>query len=386
MKSWLKLCWVLWMLPVPGMVQAQDSLPARFQFHGYIKDIQAFSVAGNADSMDWVQLVHNRLNFSYRFSEHWSARLDIRNRIFVGSQVSDNPEFAEQIDAYPGYFDLSKTWVDTGAWVVHSVIDRLSVKFSKGRWEMVAGRQRINWGVNTIWNPNDIFNAYNFLDFDYEERPGNDALRVQYQARGSQVLDLAYRPGRKTKESIAALRYGFNRKRYDWQLLAGLYQQDIVVGGAWAGSLGNAGFKGEVSYFHPLSSWSDSIGVVSFSTMMDKTFKGDWYLSLSYLYNSNPSGYAGGSIFRSNLSAKSLFPFRHSLYTNASRQWNPAWQSSLALIYSPTNNSLILFPVVGYNMSNAWDLDFTMQVFFADDQGRYRSLGSALFLRVKWSF
>ena len=42
------------------------------------------------------------------------------------------------------------------------------------------GRQRINWGTTTIWNPNDIFNAYNFLDFDYEERPGMDGGKFQY--------------------------------------------------------------------------------------------------------------------------------------------------------------------------------------------------------------
>lgn len=29
------------------------------------------------------------------------------------------------------------------------------------------------------WNPNDWFNTYNYFDFDYEERPGTDAIRVR---------------------------------------------------------------------------------------------------------------------------------------------------------------------------------------------------------------
>ena len=33
--------------------------------------------------------------------------------------------------------------------------------------------------MNLVWNPNDLFNAFSFVDFDYEERPGSDALRIQ---------------------------------------------------------------------------------------------------------------------------------------------------------------------------------------------------------------
>ena len=384
MRSGHSISFLLLFLCLNGL--AQEKQEHAFQFRGYVKDLQVFTFAGGFDSTDWVQMVHNRLNFSYRFSEKWSARMEIRNRVFVGSQVKENPSFAENINAYPGFFDLSRTWVDTGAWVVHSVIDRLSVKYASGKWELVAGRQRINWGVNNIWNPNDIFNAYNFLDFDYEERPGNDAVRVQYFPSGNTSLDFAYRPGRKTGESIAALRYGFNRKNYDWQVLAGLYQRDIVVGTGWAGSIRKTGFKGEFSYFHPTQSWTDTLGAVSFSWMADQTFKNDWYLSFSYLFNSQPVAYSGGGIFTSNLSAKSLFPFRHSFYTGSTKVFNPAWQGSLALIYSPTNNTLILFPVLAWNAGEQWDLDLTMQAFFAEDKGRYRSQGSAVFLRAKWSF
>lgn len=384
MKRALRI-WVFWICIAPQAF-AQDNKESAFQFRGYVKDLQVFSVGGGFDSTDWVQMVHNRLNFSYRFSEKWSARLEVRNRIFVGSQVKENPSFAEGIDAYPGYFDLSKTWVDTGSWVVHSVIDRLQLKYASGKWEITAGRQRINWGVSNIWNPNDIFNAYNFLDFDYEERPGNDALRLQYFPSGSQSIDFAWRPGRKSRESIAALRYGFNKKAYDWQLLAGVFQSDLVAGFGWAGSLGKSGFKGEFSYFHPQQSWTDTLGTVSLSWMFDRTFKNDWYLSFSYLYTGQPVDYTGGSIFSGNLTAKSLFPFRHSFYTGTTKVLNPAWQASAALIYSPTDNSLIIFPVVSYNIADHWDADLTMQAYFSDGPGGYRGRGTAFFLRAKWSF
>ena len=57
------------------------------------------------------------------------------------------------------------------------------------------GRQRINWGVNLAWNPNDLFNAYSLIDFDYQERPGSDAIRFQYYMGDLSVLNLQYNPG-----------------------------------------------------------------------------------------------------------------------------------------------------------------------------------------------
>ena len=51
---------------------------------------------------------------------------------------------------------------------------------SDEKWELTLGRQRINWGVNLAFNPNDLFNAYSLIDFDYQERPGSDAIRFQY--------------------------------------------------------------------------------------------------------------------------------------------------------------------------------------------------------------
>ena len=63
--------------------------------------------------------------------------------------------------------------------VFHIMIDRLYLQWNDDSWQFKVGRQRINWGVNLAWNPNDIFNAYSLYDFDYEERPGTDALRFQ---------------------------------------------------------------------------------------------------------------------------------------------------------------------------------------------------------------
>ncbi|MCK7542259.1 MAG: hypothetical protein MZV63_70990 [Marinilabiliales bacterium] len=67
---------------------------------------------------------------------------------------------------------------ETVSHVLNTFIDRASVDFTAGTLQVSAGRQRINWSQALVWNPNDIFNTYSSFDFDYMERPGSDAVRV----------------------------------------------------------------------------------------------------------------------------------------------------------------------------------------------------------------
>ncbi|MCB0557706.1 MAG: hypothetical protein KDD09_02100, partial [Phaeodactylibacter sp.] len=139
-------------------------------------------------------LIHNRLNFRWMINDELKLRTDLRTRVFYGDLVRANPNYGDAIDNVNNdYFDLSLVLLDENAWVVQSMIDRLYLEYFKGNWEVRLGRQRINWGISTVWNPNDIFNAFSFTDFDYEERPGSDALRVKYYTGFASSVELAVR-------------------------------------------------------------------------------------------------------------------------------------------------------------------------------------------------
>ena len=358
------------------------------EFSGYIKDLQTVSFGGAGDSLTSSNLIHNRLNFKFNISSRITGRLEIRNRIFYGEQIAEIPGFGEIINQYPGYFDLSKLWVDDSNFVVQSVIDRMLLQYSTNKWDIKVGRQRINWALNNVWNPNDIFNAYNFLDFDYEERPGNDAIRIQHYLKDNSTIEFAYRPGKQSDETIVAGLCKFNRSRYDIQFLGGLFNTDFVVGGGWAGSIKDAGFKGELSYFHPKKKFTDSFGIVTASVMLDYTFKDSWYTMFSFLFNSDPSSSFNTDFkfVNFNITAKNLFPFRYSFYTGVTKQFTPVTSMNVAVIYSPTGNTLIVFPFFAWNAATNLDIDLTIQSFFASEQEGYRSQGTTMFLRGRWSF
>lgn len=367
-------------------LQAQEAKPPRFEGRGYVKDLPGLTAYGALDSSATSNLVHVRIDLKARLSERLHVRAGLRTRLYTGSLVRNTPGFASAVAETPGWRGLSGLWLDKSGAVGHTAFDRLDMRYAIQGWDLTLGRQRINWGVHNVWNPNDIFNAYNFLDFDYEERPGSDAVRLQRQLPGDAGVELAWAPGRDPHRHIAAALCRLNRKGYDLQGLAGIFRGDIVVGAGWAGGIGQNGFKGEASYFHPRRQWTDTIGTLASSLMVDRTLKGDWYLTAGFLYNSRPTGGLGSGALSPTLTAKSLFPFRYSGLVSGSKSFATVHTVSLSVVAASTDATLLLLPSYAWNASDAFDLDAVVQSFLSDAGGRWRLQGLLFFLRGRWSF
>ncbi|MBK9109623.1 MAG: hypothetical protein IPM92_14940 [Saprospiraceae bacterium] len=358
------------------------------EIKGYIKDIQTSFFQDRIESITSFNTLHNRINLKLNLDSKLYFKLELRNRILWGDLIKEIPNYGTFLDDDAGFINLSKLWMDEKGFVIHSMADRMYLHYTTDVWDIKLGRQRINWGINTIWNPNDIFNAYNFLDFDYEERPGSDALRIQKNLRSNASIEFAYKPGKNKDQHIGGILYKWNSAAYDFQLLTGLLNTDYFIGGGWAGSIMDAGFKGEFSYFHPKKNTDDTSGVWSLSFMFDQTFTNEWYLSFAYLYNSQPNGSLIGNsgFLDAQLSAKSLFPYRTTFYTGISKSLSPIHNLALALIYSPTQNTILCIPSYHWNAATNFDIDITLQSSFAEISKTYKSIGNAFYIRGKWSF
>ena len=371
---------------VAGMPVQKNS---HWTINGYLKDLQTVEFTDINKKWTLENLVHNRVDVHWYHDSAWKFHLGIRNRFFYGDPeaivVQDELLKLRNDD----FFDLSKTIVKGQSYLLHSNIDRASIDYTRGKWEFTIGRQRINWGLNLVWNPNDIFNAYSYFDFDYEERPGTDAVRLQYYLNSTSSAEIAFKPGRLANETIAAGLYRFTKGSYDIQALAGIYKTDYVLGGGWSGVLGQAGFNGEVSAFVPRKDFRLSHTVISASAGINYTFPNSLYLHGAYLLNS--SGLLKGDslspdFFLNNVSAKSLSPARHSLFAEAAYQFNPLIRGDLSAIYTPADGSFFIGPFFTFSLTNTIEMLAGGQLFFGGNQSLYGDYGRALFLRFKWSF
>jgi hypothetical protein len=371
-----------------------EAPPERFIFGGNVRYLHSAFVLDNflnplGGKKDILtdHLLHNRLNFKYLLNENLVLTAEMRNRFFWGDQPKiAATDFSNQLNAANDYLDLSLEEADVAGIAAQVMLDRLYLEITASQLEIRIGRQRVNWGISTLWNPNDIFNAYNFTDFDYEERPGSDALRVSYYTSMVSSVEICAAVANSLQQSVVAGIWKSNFRKYDFQLLGGYFKNELVLGGGWAGQIGEAGFKGEISFFSPLDSDSTRTSL-AITSQVDYQFDNSLYVNGGILYNSN--GMSKGDIstlFDFSLSAKNLYPFRYSIFGQAFYPLNPILNAGGAVIYSPTQaQALFLNPSLSYSIATNWDIDLVGQIVFSQRSKSYVSPVQAAFFRLKWS-
>jgi hypothetical protein len=369
---------------------------SKLSFNGYLKELSMYykpveSIPVSAtDSLNYLFLnqIHNRLNFRWDATEKLTFDLEIRNRLFFGQMVKKFPEYEEMINHDGGFIDMGVIVFSAESWFLHSSIDRAWIDYTFEKWQVRVGRQRINWGINLVWNPNDIFNTYSYFEFDYEERPGTDGVKLQYYTGETSSAELVYKIGHNPDETAVAGMYRFARFNYDFQVLGGWMGKDYVLGGGWSGDIKGGGFRGEVSWFIPRESDNGSWEAVVASVSGDYYLQNQIYLHAGILYNSHgTTGDAEGrSFFSPDISAKMLSLGRYNLFGQISYPFTPLFTGSFSSIMNPCDGSVFLGPTLTYSLSNNLELMVNGQLFYGDHGTEYGDYGKAIYGRVRWSF
>jgi hypothetical protein len=277
--------------------------------------------------------------------------------------------------------------MNTGSVMGHTTIDRLWVEWEGQKWEARVGRQRINWGINLLWNPHDLFNQFNFFDFDYEERPGSDAVLAKYLINAQQSLEVGVALQNGGDSLVAAALHKFRWRTADVQSLAGWFLSQPVLGTGWAANVGKVGWKMEMTGFLP---FQGADGAFNLATGVDFLTKRGWFLQSYYLYNqrgaleANPLNFllVGATAF----SARNLYIYRHNLFFSAGREVLPLLRADLATIVSNDLEGWALVPSVGYSVLQDLEVYLLGQVFWGRVNTEFNYLNSNIYLRLRYSF
>ena len=378
-------------LVLTGGVNAQKMVA----LNGYLSDMQ--TVYHIPDNWLWENSLHNRLNLQFYPTGWLSGTIQLRNRAILGNTIRKFPGYAEAIDGDQGWLDMA--WVadgnlgDSAGYVLTSNIDRLWLQFSIGNLEVKAGRQRINWGQTFVWNPNDIFNSYSYFEVDYPERPGSDALRIQYYTGNASAIEMAAKLDSAGKITTAGY-FRFNTSGFDIQLLAGVYQEeDLVIGTGWSGNLGPTAFRGELSYFRDLDHFSDTSGYLMASAGFDYTFSNSLWIQVEGLYSAFADEMDINSFlqfYSGTMDVKNLGFTEWSFFTSLSYPFTPLINGGFAAIWFPGWKGFYLGPSFDLSLNNNLDLSLILQHFSAEFENLSghieRQNNTFGFLRFKWSF
>jgi len=370
--------------------QEKESFFKNMTLNGYVKYMNT-AIFNEVDSV-WLvdNMIHNRLNFRWYMNDNLTLAVEARNRFIYGDLNKMIPGYADMIEQDNGLFDfLTTNLVEEKSFFLNTSIDRAYVEYNKNNFVATLGRQRINWGQAFAWNPNDIFNVYSFFDFDYEERPGSDALRLQYYTGFTSVAEVAVKMDKDHNITAAGL-YRFNQWGYDLQFMGGVSDTtDYVLGAGWSGNIKKAGFNGEISYFHPQENFSDTSGVVLVSAGLNYMFDNSLYMQLEGIYN----GYfeqlniqSFNDLYFMPMSVKTMSYSKFSWFGQMSYPIHPLVNATLAAMYFPSlGNGYFLMPSISYSASNNFECSFYGQRFEGKFGGQYDKM-TLLFLRFRYNF
>ena len=358
------------------------------QIRGYVKYLPSARFSPNLDKINFDQLLHNRINIDWDFNSNFKFHGAVRTRVFQGYNVENIPFYEDFITIENGFINASQLIFKENSWMMHTMSDRFFLEYSYEKWQIRLGRQRINWGVNMVSNPNDLFNTYSFFDFDYEERPGTDAIRIQHFISPLSRFEIAYSPGMSSRESVAAAMYAFNKKNYDIQLITGYFHHRIALGGAWAGSIKNTGFKGEITFFNDLEK-PNSSNAFNFtaSVSADHRFQNGGFFVAEYLYSQQRFGQNANLLLLTQpFRADKLSFTDHSVFMNYTHPVSPILSLGMASFYYPSENGAFFSPNINYNLAQNFDLMVLSQIFVGGKNSMLSQAGYLFASALKWNF
>jgi hypothetical protein len=419
-----KISFILFLSFFTITVSAQTKVQ-KFRFSGFLESLNTTwvprgEVYNTLGIDDWQMQgsIYNRFNFWYTPATNLEFHVGMRNNFVFGPMLTTYTDlfnlaglsYSNLVTYDPGFMDLTFTIADSKSYILYTNFDRANMKWTLDKFELTVGRQRINWGQNLIWNPNDIFNAYNFFDFNYVERPGSDAILMEYYTGDFSSVQLAGKLSyiqvvedtstvviKEELKLTAAAMYRFSKWNYDWQVFGGVMETDVTAGLGWAGSIAGAGFTGEVSWFRDMEEFTDTNSVWVASIGMNYTFRNSLFVNLSGIYNSTgatgPANAGAGSVlgsfsnvFASSLNAKTLTRSKFDLFGQLSYPVSPLINLDLSCIFNPYDKSGYVGPTMNISLTDNITLGLVGQLFWGDSMTEYGDIGQMFFLDLKWSF
>ncbi len=382
-----KVLFILFIFLAAGHLRAQQA--RKFTVTGFLEYLNNTWAPSQTTRWTNGSGAYNRVNLQWYPVKSVEFSAGIRTNFNFGPMMADYyPYYADALLKDYGWADLTFRLAEDSSYLFYTNIDRLFLKWNYHKIEVTLGRQRINWGLNLVWNPNDIFNTYNYFDFDYVERPGSDAIRLQYYTGNFSSLQLAAKIDHNHNVTAAAM-YKFNVRNYDLQLLGGVMQNDLVLGLGWDGQIKGIGFSGEASWFRHLKNFADTSGQLVASIAANYTFPNQIYLHGAVIFNSTgttgPAG-QGAFLLLGNRTPKNLTLSKFDLFAQTSYPITPLIKADISAIFNPNDHSAFVGPSMDFSLTENLDFLIMGQLFFGKPQTEFGDFGQMYYVRLKWNF
>ncbi len=313
-------------------------------------------------------------------------------------------------------------------------LDNAFVKLSFSKFDLTVGKQQISMGTGYVWNPVDVFNRKDIVDPTYEQ-PGHNAIRLDIPLGSKWGITSVYAPTDDWKANDFLLKLKGNLGHFDFSIL-GIQKQwkftdarivDFInqefyqlptkrqiLGLDFAGELFGLGIWGEAGYNrisidendwheyeHRLAELSYTSDSPKFPMNLKKNYW-EWVAGLDYTFDSQT--YVMAEFYQNNFAkddyqtyrfndwmqyflAETKTITRNQLYAMLQHPVTDLLTASISGIYSFSDESSAIFPMMVYNVFEDVDLTIIGNFYLGKEGTAYaKNLGNGFLARVRVYF
>jgi hypothetical protein len=243
-------------------------------------------------------------------------------------------------------------------------IYRMTLTRAGDRATLSIGRQRISWGTGFVWTPTDLLNPVPPTSLERDEMPAVDAARLRVALDAVSGVDLVVAPGARREDGRYGVRFQGHRGEYDLGLMGGWFAKSWVMGGDFAGYLGDAGLRGEWTLSREASGleWNPDAPVRLRAVVnADYTLSNGLYLALEGYLNGFGATSRHDYRVRDN-GGQGLA--RHYLALIAGRSLHPLVAANLYALHNADDGSGLFGPSISWSVWQNVEAGFSVYAFY----------------------
>lgn len=367
---------------------AESAAQSNFEFSGYAVNLPAVQRSGEFfaflfSTKQWLVTDLTRVRFREKLDLWDGARINAEHETNLFYQNGTTRFSGGSGQTNRQLYDLSWKMVDETHWTAKHLIDRLYLRQEFSNGNITFGRQRISWGTGRIWNPTDLFNPINPANFSKIEKDGADAVALKLIFGSFTDLEAVYN-AHSVENQNGAARFRTNWKAYDLAAVTGYFDERVILGGDFAGNLGEAGFRGEGLYSAPDGDLLS--GFLRFILGLDHQFSPEWYGLVEYQFNgegtTNPLRYDLDRLSKGEITNLN----KNYLFAQASYLVHPLVTLSAGLNANLNDHSGFFTGSVLYSATENFYVTAGAQISRADRFDEYWYYGSSGYLQAEYYF
>jgi len=250
-------------------------------------------------------------------------------------------------------------------------ISRLALWIGPENLRLVAGKQKLYWGVARIFRPLDVFNPVNYFEPGYE-KPGSNAL-LGYISLGTLTsIRGVIIPQNDIKQSLYGTRFGTNLLKNDigLNIMHRPSEEKTIIGAEIAGEL-ILGYWGEYSY-----TWEDTVDYSKFSFGIDYTFPFMIYTMGEYFFDGSGEDDSASYDFVKIYSGERTTLAQQYLYFTISIVPDPfaIVQPRISNLINLNDRSLIIVPQVSFSIFENTDIIVGLNYFLGSQRSEFKNI------------